>query len=246
MSSARPILLVEDDAALGANLAALIGATGEFQATLVASLADAAARIAEPGARFDLIILDVTLPDGDGRAFCADLRGQGHGMPVIILTGASGEDDVVRGLEAGANDYVSKPFRGSELIARINAQLRSFDVSEDAVFAIGPYTFQPSARMLMRPDKGQKVRLTSKESDILRFLIRRDGQAVPRDVLLSEVWGYNGGVTTHTLETHVYRLRQKLEVDPNDCRLLVTVPGGYALHASAQGPARAPEAALAA
>ena len=102
-------------------------------------------------------------------------------------------------------------------------------LSEDAVFAIGPYTFKPAAKLLLDNEKRKKVRLTEKETSILKYLFRAGDRAVSRDVLLNEVWGYNAGVTTHTLETHVYRLRQKIEPDPANARLLLTEQGGYKL-----------------
>jgi DNA-binding response OmpR family regulator len=150
-------------------------------------------------------------------------------MPIIMLTGAMDENDIVSGLNAGANDYMVKPFRANELLARLQAQLRRFDTSEAAVFTIGPYTFRPSAKLLVGTNSKQRIRLTSKEVDILKLLYRHANRAVSRQVLLDEVWGYNAGVTTHTLETHIYRLRQKTESDPTNCRLIMTAPGGYRL-----------------
>jgi DNA-binding response OmpR family regulator len=225
----RPILIVEDDAALRATLAEQIMLGGEFRIVEAETAADAAAKLGEDGARYDAILLDVGLPDGDGREFCAKLRRDGKRMPVIMLTGADAEQDVVRGLDAGANDYVAKPFRLGELLARVRAQLRVFDNSEDAVFTIGPYMFRPSAKLLLEPARNRKIRLTDKESNILKFLYRAAGRPVPRQVLLNEVWGYSSSVTTHTLETHIYRLRQKIEPDPSDARLLLTAAGGYLL-----------------
>ena len=143
----------------------------------------------------------------------------------------------MRGLDAGANDYIAKPFRLNELLARVRAQLRVFDNSEDAVFTIGPYLFRPSAKLLMEPARGRKVRLTDKEGAILKYLYRAGGKPVPRQVLLNEVWGYNSAVTTHTLETHIYRLRQKIEPDPSQLRLLLTEGGGYRLDPVAGTPA---------
>ena len=229
----RPILIVEDDAALRATLAEQIALGGEFRAVEAETAADAAAKLDAGDARYDAILLDVGLPDGDGRELCAKLRRDGKRMPVIMLTGADGEQDVVRGLDAGANDYIAKPFRLGELLARVRAQLRVFDNSEDAVFAIGPYVFRPSAKLLLEPARNRKIRLTEKECRILKFLYRAAGRPVPRQVLLNEVWGYNAAVTTHTLETHIYRLRQKIEVDPTNTRLLLTEGGGYRLDARA-------------
>src|SRR6195952_3147281 len=229
MPAARPILIVEDDDALRQVLADQVTSSGMFQSFEAASLDEATRQLGAAEARFDSIILDINLPDGDGRDFCARIRQQGHTMPIIMLTGASDEQDIVSGLNAGANDYIAKPFRVNELLARLHAQLRVFDTSEDAVFTIGQYTFRPAAKLLISLDKKQRLRLTSKEVDILKFLYRQANRVVSRQVLLDEVWGYNAGVTTHTLETHVYRLRQKIEVDPTNCRLLMTAPGGYRL-----------------
>jgi DNA-binding response OmpR family regulator len=154
-------------------------------------------------------------------------RRRGHRMPIIMLSGAASETDIVSGLEAGANDYIIKPFRANELLARIETQLRLHKLSDHAAFAIGPYMFQPSKKLLVGPNKKQ-IRLTSKEVDILKFLYRNANREVSRHVLLVEVWGLNGAVT-HTLDTHIYRLRQKIEPDPSTCTILVTAPGGYKL-----------------
>jgi DNA-binding response OmpR family regulator len=232
MSALRQILIIEDDAALRATMAEQILLDGEFCADEAESAAEAEAKLACAGARYDAILLDVNLPDTDGRDFCAKLRRDGRRMPVIMVTGADAEADVVRGLDAGANDYLAKPFRVPELLARVRAQLRVFDNSEDAVFLIGPYVFRPSARLLQDPARNRKVRLTDKECSILKYLYRAGGKPVPRPVLLNEVWGYSNGVSTHTLETHVYRLRQKLEADPSQPRLLLTEHGGYRLDAT--------------
>ncbi len=234
MAVSRPILIVEDDDALRQVLADQVASSGAFHSIEAATLGEATQHLGAPEARFDSIILDINLPDGDGRDFCARVRKQGHTMPIIMLTGASGEGDVISGLNAGANDYIAKPFRTTELLARLQAQLRTFDSSEDAVFSIGPYTFRPAAKLLIGADKKQRVRLTAKEVDILKLLLRNANKVVSRQVLLDEVWGYNAGVTTHTLETHIYRLRQKMEGDPSNCRLLLTAPGGYRLDSNGE------------
>jgi DNA-binding response OmpR family regulator len=229
MSSERPILIVDDDRDLRLTLAEQLAIDGEFTPVEAATLNEADQQLGSKDSRFDAIILDVTLPDGGGRDFCVKLRRQGHKMPVIMLTGSDAETDVVRGLDSGANDYIAKPFRLAELLARLRAQLRIFENSEDAVFTIGPYTFRPSAKLLQEPMKNRRIRLTEKEAAILKFLYRAGDRAVARQVLLNEVWGYNAAVTTHTLETHIYRLRQKIEPDPANARLLVTEGGGYRL-----------------
>ena len=229
MTAERPILIVDDDAALRETLVEQLQVDGEFAAAEAGTVSEAEAKVTARDARFDAIILDVTLPDGDGRDLCASFRKQGLRMPIIMLTGSDEEADVVRGLDAGANDYIAKPFRLAELLARLRAQMRIFENSEDAVFTIGPYTFRPSAKLLQEPTKGRRIRLTEKEAAILKFLYRAGTRPVARQVLLNEVWGYNAAVTTHTLETHIYRLRQKIEPDPGNARLLVTEGGGYRL-----------------
>jgi len=230
MVAERPILIIDDDRALRETLSEQLTVDGEFSAAEAGSVAEAEEMLAGKQSRFDAIILDVGLPDGDGRDLCQRLRRQGLKVPIIILTGSDEESDVVRGLEAGANDYIAKPFRLAELLARVRAQLRIFENSEDAVFTIGPYTFRPSAKLLEDMGKKRRVRLTEKEAAILKFLYRAGTRPVARQVLLNEVWGYNAAVTTHTLETHIYRLRQKIEPDPSNARLLVTEGGGYRLN----------------
>jgi DNA-binding response OmpR family regulator len=229
MTGGRPILIVDDDPSLRAELAAQLQVDGEFFADEAATVAEADGKLIDGGPHFGAVILDVSLPDGDGRDFCAALRRRGLRMPIIILTGSDDEDDVVRGLDAGANDYIAKPFRLNELLARLRAQLRLFDTSEDAVLAIGPYLFRPSAKQLQDAGRNRRIRLTEKEAAILKFLYRAGPKPVARQVLLNEVWGYNAAVTTHTLETHIYRLRQKIEPDPANVRLLITEGGGYRL-----------------
>jgi DNA-binding response OmpR family regulator len=227
MRAGRRILIVDDDGALRQTLAEQLELNGEF----VAVACDTGAQATElaQGQRFDAILLDVGLPDMDGRELCRRLRRGGIQVPIIMLTGADSEADTVLGLDSGADDYVTKPFRLSVLLARLRANLRQSEHSDDAEFAIGPYTFRPSAKLLTDPSAGRKVRLTEKETAILKYLHRAGDQAIARDVLLGEVWGYNAAVTTHTLETHVYRLRQKIERDPAHAEILVTETGGYRL-----------------
>jgi DNA-binding response OmpR family regulator len=230
MSAQRPILIVEDDVTLRELLAEHLGDGNGFTVVTAGTLEEADKAINDKDSRFDAVILDIGMPDGDGRDYCARLRRSGHKMPVIMLTGSDAEADVVRGLDSGANDYIAKPFRSNELLARLRAQLRLFDGSEEAVFSVGPYTFRPAKKLLQDPAKNRRIRLTDKESAILKFLYRSDARAVGRDILLHEVWGYNPTVTTHTLETHIYRLRQKLETNPGNPALLLTEQGGYRLN----------------
>ncbi len=222
----RSILLVDDDDDLRGALTEQLALYDEFA---IAQEETASAGIqAARNTHVDVLIMDVGLPDMDGREAVKLLRKGGFKSPIIMLTGHDTDSDTILGLEAGANDYVAKPFKFAVLLARIRAQLRQHEQSEDAVFSIGHYSFRPAQKLLMEDDGG-KIRLTEKETAILKYLYRAEQKVITRDILLEEVWGYNSGVTTHTLETHIYRLRQKIEKDPSNAQLLVTESGGYKL-----------------
>ena len=225
MPSAKRVLLVDDDTMLRSSLAEQLAATGEYAPVEAGSVAEGRAK-AKDGL-YEFMILDVGMPDGDGRRLCRALREDGISCPIILLTAADTDADTIEGLESGANDYVTKPFRFAVLMARIHAHLRNHEQSEEAIYRIGPYTFRPSAKVLVDP-QDKKIRLTEKETNILKFLYR-SGDTVARETLLHEVWGYNPAVTTHTLETHIYRLRQKIENTPGQAQILVTESGGYRL-----------------
>jgi len=227
MMAGRRILIVDDDGALRQSLVEQLELNEEFVCIECGTAAQVLEMVAS--SRFDTIVLDVGLPDMDGRELCRLLRRSGVQVPIVMLTGADSEPDTVLGLEAGADDYVTKPFRLSVLLARLRAHLRQSDHSDAAVFMIGPYTFRPGVKLLTDQSGRKKVRLTEKETAILKYLYRAGDRAIARNTLLGEVWGYNAGVTTHTLETHVYRLRQKIERDPARAEILVTEPGGYRL-----------------
>src|SRR5262245_23069560 len=226
MANARKILIVDDDIDLRETLVEQLSLHDEFEASAVDTGAKgaSAAKTNSP----DLVLMDVGLPDTDGREVVRSLRKGGFKAPIIILTGHNTDSDTILGLESGANDYVTKPFRLAVLLARIRAQLRQHEASEDAVFTIGPYTFRPRSKILLNSN-GSKMRLTDKETAILRYLYRAGQRPVSRETLLQEVWGYNSEVTTHTLETHIYRLRQKIEKDAASPAILVTEAGGYKL-----------------
>jgi DNA-binding response OmpR family regulator len=222
----RRILVVDDDADLRKTLTEQLAHYREFELAEAGTANDALVKARD--GHVDLVLLDVGLPDMDGREAVKILRRDGFKSPIVMLTGQNSDSDEILGLESGANDYVTKPFRFSVLLARIRAALRQHDQSEDVVFTIGPYSFHPANKLLENGD-GTKIRLTDKETSILKYLYRQGPKTIGRDVLLKEVWGYNNRVTTHTLETHIYRLRQKIERDPSNARLLVTEEGGYRL-----------------
>lgn len=226
MTYRKTLLIIDDDNDLRSALAEQIQLHEEFLAIEAASAGEGL-RLAKDR-KPDLVLLDVDLPDMDGREACRLMRKNGTAAPIIMLTAASGDADTILGLESGASDYVTKPFRFGVLLARIRAQLRNHEQSEDALFRIGPYEFRPAAKQLVDA-KQRKIRLTEKETSILKYLFRAGSKPVPREELLAEVWGYNAGVTTHTLETHIYRLRQKIEIEPAQAKLLMTEAGGYRL-----------------
>lgn len=227
MDQSYKILLVDDDEELRATLAEQLAFHEEFT-TEQASTGMEGLNLARDG-KFDLIILDVGLPDLDGTEVCRMMRKANIKIPVIMLTANDSDSDTILGLDSGANDYVTKPFKFGILLARVRAQLRQHSISEDASFIIGPYYFKPGDKTLTNRHTQDLIRLTEKESAILKYLKRSDGSPISRDVLLDEVWGYNAGVTTHTLETHIYRLRQKIEPNPSSATILVTETGGYRL-----------------
>ena len=157
MANVSRLLVVEDDHDLRETLIEQLGPSSEFEVEACGTAADAHALL--KAGRFDLVLMDVGLPDMDGRELVRMARQDGFRGPVILLTAQGGDADVVKGLESGANDYVVKPFKFAVLLARIRAQLRTHEASEDAVFRIGPYTFRPGAKMLVS-DKGSKLKLT--------------------------------------------------------------------------------------
>jgi DNA-binding response OmpR family regulator len=175
----------------------------------------------------DLILLDVMMPGMSGWDVCRELRARGLTMPVIMLTARGEEADRVQGLELGADDYVTKPFGLRELLARIRAVLRRPGPRQALeTYAFGDVRLQLRARLAFKA--GREVKLTRKEFDLLRYLVEARGEVVTRDRLLDEVWGYEHFPTTRTVDTHVLRLRQKFEDDPERPRHIVTVHGqGY-------------------
>lgn len=232
MAVKKRLLLIDDDDDLREELAEQFALYDEFETQGAATAGEGIALAkASP---FDLILLDIDLPDMMGTEACDIMRKAGVAAPIVMLTGNDGDMNEILGLNSGANDYVTKPFRFGVLLARLRAHLRSFEQSEEATFKIGPYEFKPAYKRLVPPEDAdgsqpREIRLTEKETNILKYLYRAGGKPVGRDELLHEVWGYNSGVTTHTLETHVYRLRQKIEPEKGQATLLVTEPGGYRL-----------------
>lgn len=228
MNSTKTILIIDDDATLRETLVEQLRFHDEFDCAEAGDGAAGLAFIHENPV--DIVLLDVNLPDMAGHEVCRLVREEGLRVPVIMLAGDGTDVGAVPGLEEGANDFLIKPFRFAALLVRIRTLIRQHEQSEDVVLRIGPYEFNPGLKLLVEGEE-RKIRLTEKEAAILKFLFHAGGETVPRDVLLHEVWGYHSGVTTHTLETHIYRLRQKIEADPSNAEILLTEPGGYRLAA---------------
>ena len=226
MAQLKKVLLIDDDEDLREALSEQLLMNEGFDVYEGSNGAEALEKVKRQS--YDLLVLDVGLPDMDGRELCRLIRKQGVKCPIVMLTDHDTDPDTILGLDAGANDYITKPFKFPVLLAHIRTLLRQHEQSEDAVFTLGPYTFKPSIKILVTADD-KKIRLTEKETNILKFLYRATEDVVPRDILLHEVWGYNAGITTHTLETHIYRLRQKIEPDPSKASILITENGGYRL-----------------
>ncbi|HEY9164452.1 MAG TPA: response regulator transcription factor [Magnetovibrio sp.] len=237
MNEGQRILIIDDDELLSKMLSEQLSALGGYHCTAVYTGEAGLACVQEQ--HFDLVLLDVGLPGIGGHAVCRQLRDMGMMAPVVMLTVDGSEAATIEGLDAGATDYVTKPFKLGVLLARIRAHIRQYEHSQDAVLSIGPFSFRPGAKTLTAineqgAETGPPIRLTDKEAQILKYLYIHGNDAatqgaVGREELLGEVWGYNANVTTHTLETHVYRLRQKMERDPSNAEILLTEPGGYRL-----------------
>ena len=226
MASSYQILVVADDITFGEVLREGLAAHAGFSVALCHTASNCLVELGR--CPWDLLILDAKLSDMSGREACKRIRKDGFTAPIIALADDSDDANIVLDLEAGANDCVTKPFRFSVLLARVRAQLRQHAHNEDVIIKLGPYQFQPSAKVLIEQDGG-RIRLTAKETSILKFLYRSSTNLASRDVLLREVWGYKPNIATHTLETHIYRLRQKIEPDPANANLLRTEAGGYRL-----------------
>ena len=220
------LLIVDDDAYLRTSLRQQFVAEGFHNIFDVGSATGLNTALKE--ANPDLILLDIQMPDGNGVEICKRLRREGFTKPIVMLTAKNAESDIIEGLEAGANDYVTKPLRMDELLARIHTQLRQFKASDDARFELADLNFVPDNKMLHKMECGRMQALTEKETTILKFLYRAFPESVTKDELLTEVWGLQNGLTTHTLETHIYRLRQKIG-RLTKTPIVITTENGYRL-----------------
>jgi len=227
MTNGLNILIVDDDVDFAETLSEQLRRHEPVDTDIRFTGEDALSAVRS--SNYGIIILDVGLPDMDGREVCRLMRRENVTSQIIMLTGASSEADTILGLDAGANDYVTKPFRLEVFLARLRAQFRVHEKSDGATLRIGPYNFIPSSRMMVRQETGEKIYLTDKETMILKVLYQDRGKVVSKTNLMNGIWGYSPNALSHTLETHMYRLRQKMEDDSKSPRYLITHGSGYML-----------------
>lgn len=231
-SSGRRVLLVRGDAVACNALAGELALYTDDSIDVAATGAEALALVER--VRFDIILLEALLPDVDGRELCRVLRDRGFRGPIILLSASRAEADAISGLDAGANDFVVMPYHLGLLLARMRAHLRQFERSEDAVLEIGPYSFDCGRRRLTENATGRKIGLSAKEAALLKYLYFNRDTTAGMAAIMRDVWGYRSGVATHTAETHIWRLRQKIEPDPARPRMILRVAGGYRLNVGNQ------------
>ena len=226
MTTLKKILLIESDPDLREALCEQLHCTDQFEVFSSGNDTETLQKLRVQS--YDMIVMDLHPLNNDSLEACRVTYAQNVKCPILLLTERDEISSTVFGQDTRASDYIIKPFKFPILLARINVQLRMYEKSFDSSFTLGPYTFHPAMKILKTHDNNE-IQLTEKETDILKFLYHTVEDVVPRDILLHEVWGYNNSVTTHTLETHIYRLRQKIERNPSVAELLVTESGGYRL-----------------
>ncbi len=226
MTPLKRILLVDDLTPLRQSLIDHLRLGGDFEIDGADTGGDALARVG--GGGYDAIIIESRLSDMAGRDLARRLRDEGACCPLILLALPEGEAGS-GGPESDGIDVVVKPFRIGVLLALLRTRVRDTNRDQAAVFPVGHYMFRPVAKLLVDEARAHTVRLTEKETAILSHLCRAGRAVTTREVLLGAIWGYQAGVDTHTLETHIYRLRRKIEHDPANAQILITEPGGYRL-----------------
>jgi DNA-binding response OmpR family regulator len=229
MKRSRHVLIVGADAALRDTLAQPLESDGNFRVTDTAGDAEAIMWMQERKPLFDAIIVLSAAVSTDVNNFCMRLRRRGLRVPIVVLSDSLAEQDVVDALNAGATDYLVLPFRLAELKARLRAHIRDYENCEHAVLTLGPYHFRPGARLLHEPIENRRIRLTQKEVTILKCLHRATGTPLSRQAMLREVWSYSAKASTQTVESHIYRLRRKIEPDPSRPSVILHDGGGYRL-----------------
>jgi DNA-binding response OmpR family regulator len=220
------ILLINNDKDLGEALAFQLTLDKKYEIVETSGETSAFSQINNNFC--DLVIVNSQSSALNGYNLTKSLRLAGFKKPIIMLINQNNNLDIADDQNRKANEYINKPFRYPVLLKSIETQLHKFKKSENTKYSIGNYIFKPKSKIL-ESNKKRSIRLTEKENNILKFLYKHIGNIVSRETLLHEVWGYNSKVTTHTLETHIYRLRQKIEDDPSEACFLITETGGYKL-----------------
>jgi DNA-binding response OmpR family regulator len=220
------ILLINNDKDLGEALAFQLTLFEKYQ--IIETNDETSALIQINNNFCDLVIINSQSSTLKECNLSKNLRSAGYKKSIIILINRNSNLDNSDDHNHKADKYMIKPFRYPVLLKSIETQLHKFKKSENTQYNIGNYVFKPNSKIL-ESNKGRSIRLTEKENNILNFLYKNLRNTVSRETLLHEVWGYNSKVTTHTLETHIYRLRQKIEDDPSNACFLITEPGGYKL-----------------
>jgi DNA-binding response OmpR family regulator len=225
MSSSTKILLVNSDRDLSEALIYQLSLNDKYQ---IIELDEDSVLNQINNNSCNIIIINSQPSKFNGHNLTKKLRVGGFKNPIIMLITQSDASNIDNKHTIVANEYITKPFKYSELLKSIELHLRQFKRTEDTQYNLGSYLFKPNSKIL-EANGNKSIRLTEKENDILKFLYQNLETVVSREILLHEVWGYNSKVTTHTLETHIYRLRQKIEIDPASACFLITETGGYRL-----------------
>ena len=227
MNPSTNILLINNDKDLGDALAFQLSLGEKYQIIETDNETSVLAQINNN--LCDLIIINSQSSTLKRYNLTKSLRTAAYKKPIIMLINRNSNLDIPDYQSHKADEYIVKPFRYPVLLKSIETQLHKFKKSENTQYNIGNYVFKPNSKIL-ESNENRSIRLTEKENNILKFLYKNLGNFISREILLHEVWGYNSTVTTHTLETHIYRLRQKIEDDPSNACFLITEPGGYKLH----------------
>ena len=225
MVKRKTILFVSEALLLKELLLDQLQKQGEYLLEESLSVTEAISLIVKE--HFDCILIDSSLADVSLSNLCKNIRQEGVRSPIILVAEELGEDVAIVALDAGANDYVLKPFKINVLVAKIRSNIRQFEQSEFAILRFGRFSFKPGDRILLNNSSKEEVRLTEKETAIIKLLYLSGGEVVTRATLLEEVWGYNTTLTTHTLETHIYRIRQKVGNASSGQDFIATESEGY-------------------
>ena len=225
MVKRKTILFVSEALMLKELLLDQLQKQGEYLLEESLSVTEAISLIVKE--HFDCILIDSSLADVSLSNLCKNIRQEGVRSPIILVAEELGEDGAIVALDAGANDYVLKPFKINVLVAKIRSNIRQFEQSEFAILRFGRFSFKPGDKILLNNSSKEEVRLTDKETAIIKLLYLSGGEVVTRATLLEEVWGYNTTLTTHTLETHIYRIRQKVGNTSSGQDFIATESEGY-------------------